>query len=741
MPRKVWETPPSRRRGSRSKANTYRYPRPERQGGFLTGKHRDRPPRSGKQLAPVVIPVQPQRVVDMTELTPTVRLPEMYQRADAIAPRIADMPKETLGDRLAPLGRSLWRHRWQLAPFLVTVLMATGAALSPVATGFWMLAIAVGAQVTAQHGPDRIAGRAWLSRRERSLVSYWAVGGCAWSLLTALGWWPSIGMGWLPMACFTGAPIGLYLHGRRTRGDDAEDEDGLSPQAKALIEAWPYTIGLTGPDPLRGSRIVASTMTEPADGAYAFSVELGHGVHGEQATGEELRRYLERALHLPVKTVSLAVDRDDSARIKIAMTPSRHLEGKPVAWPGPILNADGTIDLADAPDGSAVRVALHNEDGVEHFATFGASGVGKSHTVLAMLLPGVMARREVVIYLDGGQGTSVGHIAGACDWYVTNPAHFGVAIRVVHKVMRARKARRARVGLSRWMGAEETDPIITLMAEESTTVLGEISRAEAEMFAEVLREGRKLGVRAAQSTQDPLGDGLIGGRKARGQMGGAGSLIGHRPGDGTANTLTASSTSERIDLRELPPEPGWCAIIRRGAVLSRACRVRKPTEEHVRQLLHGFVPRALDGADLDAAGPDYQSRTRGFDAARRMADASAGRPVDTVEDDDVPDDPVESTATTDSGSGDGSTHPDFDRVLNSHAQLMRAQGQTNRMAVLATLREHGPLHLAQVRDVTGLSQSTVKRALRSLAGAGEATRGADGWSAVESNEQRGDTAA
>jgi hypothetical protein len=685
-----------------------------------------------------VIPVQPQRVVDMTELTSTVRLPELYQRGDVVVvPADNKPPRELLHERFAALGRVLWRHRWQLAPFLVTVLMATGATLSPVATGMWMLALGVGAHLTAQHGPERIAGRAWLSRRERTLLSYWAIGGCAWSLLVALGWWPSIGTGTLTMAALTGAPIGLYLHGRSTRGDgDAEDGDGLSPQAKALIQAWPYTIGLTGPDPLLGSRIVASTMTEPADGAYAFSVELGHGVHGEQATGEELRRYLERALHLPVKTVSLAVDRDDSARIKIAMTPSRHLEGKPVAWPGPILNADGTIDLADAPDGSVVRTALHNEDGVEHFAAFGASGVGKSHTVLAMLLPGVLARREVVIYLDGGQGTSVGHIAGACDWFVTNPADFGVAIRVVHKVMRARKARRARVGLSRWCGVEETDPIITLMVEESTTVLGEISRAEAEMFAEVLREGRKLGVRGAQSTQDPLGDGLIGGRKARGQMGGAGSLIGHRPGDGTANTLTASSTSERIDLRELPPEPGWCAIFRRGAVLSRACRVRKPTEEHVRELLDGFVPRALDGDDLAAAGADYRNRTRGVDAARRMAAAAAGRPVAAVEDDDVPDDDGSVTA-----SGDGPTHPDLDRVLNSHAQLMRAQGQTNRTAVLATLRANGGMTFAQISDATRLSQSTVKRAVKALTASGDVTRGESGWTAVEPNDHRGDTAA
>ena len=569
--------------------------------------------------------------------------------------------------------------------------------------------------------------------RERNLVSYWAAAGSAWSLGVAVGWWPAIGSGLLCLTAFAGVPVGLWLHGRHTRPGAAGDEPSMSAEAQYLIAAWPFTIGLTGPEPLRGSHVVASTMREPAPGAYAFSVELADGVHAEQATGDELRRYLERVLRLPVKTVALAVDRDDSARVKITMTPARHLEGKPVAWLGPILNPDGTIDLADAPDGSVIRPALHNEDGVEHFAVFGTSGVGKSHTVLALLLPGVVARHEVVIYLDGGQGTSIGHIAGACDWWAIKPAEWRSAIGVVHTVMRARKDRRARQGLSRWRGADELDPIITLNVDEATTVLREISRADAEKVLEILREGRKLGVRVGQATQDPMGDDLIGGRKARGLMGGAGSLIAHRPGDGTANTLTSSSSSAQIDLRGLPQEPGWCAIIRRGEVLSRACKVRKPTEEQVRRELDGFVPRALDGDDLDAAGVDYRRRVRGVDAARRMAGAIASRPVEPYQYDGTTPDDADADAAI--ASANGSTHPQFDRVLNSHAQLMQTTGQTNRMAVLATLRAHGPMTNAEVKDATSLSQSTVKRALRALATSGDARRDNAGWHAVEHDER------
>jgi hypothetical protein len=736
MPRKVWNTPPRRRRGASVRYYpAQRAPRPDRVGGFLTRKRGHAEVLPAMQYPPMAGPARPPQVIDASELVPTVRLPELYKRADAMASRIASTPKRPLRARLAPAARLTWRYRWQIAPVLLTAAMAAGAAVSAVATGFWLLVLAVAAHVTAHHGPERIAARAWLSARERTLISYWAVGGTAWSLGVAAGWWPVIGTGLLGMVSFTGIPVGLWLHGRRARsGTNTEDEPALSAEARYLIAAWPFTIGRTGPEPLRGSHIVASTMREPALGAYAFSVELADDVHAEHATGDELRRYLERVLRLPVKTVTLAVDRDDSARVKITMTPARHLEGKPVAWQGPILNPDGTVDLADAPDGSVIRPALHNEDGVEHFGVFGTSGVGKSHTVLALLLPGVIARREVVIYVDGGRGTSVGHIAGACDWWAIDPAQWRAAIRVVHKVMRARKDRRARQGISRWCGADELDPIITLDFDEATTVLREISRADAAMVMEILREGRKLGVRVGQTTQDPMGDDLIGGRKARGLMGGAGSLIAHRPGDGTANTLTSSSTSAQIDLRELPQEPGWCAIIRRGEVLSRACKVRKPTEEQVRRELDGFVPRGLNGADLDAAGDDYTRRTRGVDAARRMTDGSAGRPVDAVEDDEPPDD------TTDEPS-DGAAHPDFERVLNSHARLMQTQGQTNRMAVLTTLRTHTAMTLAQVRDATGLSQSTVKRALRALAASGDVTRDDSGWIAVGPDDHTGDSTA
>jgi DNA-binding IclR family transcriptional regulator len=40
---------------------------------------------------------------------------------------------------------------------------------------------------------------------------------------------------------------------------------------------------------------------------------------------------------------------------------------------------------------------------------------------------------------------------------------------------------------------------------------------------------------------------------------------------------------------------------------------------------------------------------------------------------------------------------------------------------------------AQLSGATGLSQSTVKRAVKALTASGDVTRGESGWTAVESN--------
>ena len=85
----------------------------------------------------------------------------------------------------------------------------------------------------------------------------------------------------------------------------------------------------------------------------------------------------------------------------------------------------------------------------------GPTGAGKSVTTGALLLPGVVNRREVVFYVDGGTGASAGHLAGAMDWWAVTEEEWVAAIECAYAVLKDRKARRGAMGLSAWRGAAE----------------------------------------------------------------------------------------------------------------------------------------------------------------------------------------------------------------------------------------------------------------------------------------------
>ncbi|TCC33849.1 hypothetical protein E0H75_42070, partial [Kribbella capetownensis] len=519
--------------------------------------------------------------------------------------------------------RAAWQHRWELTPAVATAVTMGAAAGVPGPATISMSIAAALALLAAHKGPDTIGGRTWLSRLERLIATRWLAGAAGWST----GVWVagSAGMHWTGLSTgFAAAALGAatgpqtlaWIRSRQIR-EPKDELVELSDEAKALLTAWPHTVGgPSGPKQLQGSRIVVATLREPVAGTIAFALDLADEVHAEDAVSSELRKHLERALHMGIGTVDLNANREDSGQIQVTLTPTRHLEKVAAVWNGPVLTETGGIPIADTADQREIGVALYNESGVEHAMIVGTSNTGKSFTLVHLVLPGVVEGLEVVFYVDGGQGTSAAHLAGACDWWaVEGKQEWEQAIAAAHSVMRSRKSRRATAKVSKWRGRAETDPVLTLVIDEATTAKGELSEKSQAQVMEILREGRKLGVRVIQITQDPMGDDLIGGRKARGLMAGNGTMIGHRPGEGTAAMLTGSSTAESIDLRRLPPEPGWCGIIRRGQVLAKAARVKYATEEKVERVLALVKLRTLTGDDLAAAGTSYGSRVRGSNAA------------------------------------------------------------------------------------------------------------------------------
>lgn len=652
-----------------------------------------------------------------------------------------------------------WRHRWPLTPVAAVAVVVAGSAGAPGSTGAVLAGAAAGMAWWARSAREVRIGRGparmWLSVRERSLAAGWMGAASVLAGAAALGV-PASAVAALTVAGT--APAGVvWARSRRVRPTDAGDVAAVGPvlseRAAAIVAAWPSTIGLDGPDKLLGSHVVEDTMSEPAPGTFAFAVELASHVHARDAVGETVTRALERTMRMPLDTVEVRADRDDAARILVTLQPDRDLEHAPAPWPPPgvvpgeLLDLErGCFSLAVERTGRDVLSHVWNEDGVEHALVAGASGAGKSVSTTALLLPGPLARVEVVVYVDGGGGTSNGALIGACDWVATEHEEWVEAVRAVWRILKARKASRAKMGLSRWRGRREQIPVVTLALEEAATLLGAIGRERSasgiakrtlvDDVLEILREGRKLGVRVVQITQDPMGEDCWGARKGRGLIAGAGMVIAHRPNDAVAARMASNgkAATPEFNIAALPPVGGFAGIIRRGAVITPCARVRFADEPLVYAALDGFVPRQLEGLDAAAAGPAYTARTRGHVVAAQIAanraadDAGATAVVDVDELGALLAFPELTSSSTQAGPEQGSGDV---VTLNTTAAAAAAEAETNRVAVLTAITTHGPITRAELVEATGLSRATVGRALTHWATAGHITKTGDAWTLTD----------
>ena len=623
------------------------------------------------------------------------------------------------GDSVERTARWAWANRWPLTPVLGACAVWAGSAHAPLATTGLLTLGAAGLWVITRSGAT-FKGRMVLSERERRTAAIWASVAASIAPLAALGL-PIPVVGGL-LAAGTGWPAWSWIDSRRIRDKKqpvTEAPEVLSQKARDLIGAWPLTIGESGPDALLGSHIVADTMREPAQGTFAFEVELRGDVHNKDADGAGIQRALERAMRMPVDTVELKIKRDDSARVLITLSPDRALDGVSAPWPGPVLNAgvEGLMPLAVTEARDMIYIALWNKDGVEHLLLVGTSGAGKSTTSIVLLLPGVAAGHEVVIYIDGKKGQSASRVAGACDTVVTDPKDFAAAILAAHSVMSARFARRAMLGQDQWHTLDESEPVVTLFIEEAKKVLGHLPAKAQVLVNDIAQQGRSVGVRLAQVVHDPRGADTIGGKVTRDLMAGNGTVVALRPGGSVAGRLSLDSTSEDIDLTALPASPGWCAIVRKGTVLTRKARILWAQDDDIDAALAAITPRTLTGDDLAAAGGWYATAMRGPELARRIranqAAHAAGHPL-----------PYPAATTTAKGSAPapawGTPEPAGDTTpgentsegprLNTTAAAAQADAETNRRAVLDALGD-GPMTRAQIVETTELSRATVGRAL------------------------------
>lgn len=686
-----------------------------------------------------------------------------------------------------------WRNRWNLTPAAASALAMSASTVDPLLALTALMGVG-GASVLV---PDEVRGRKWLSRRERKIVAAWAGGGFVWTLGAMPGLWGMDPAGMVAFGALTGVQTGFWVASRRIRGEDwkstllglfgfgnndkaleAAKPAELSEKARELLETWAQAMAsLKSPQQLLHSQIVPGSMREPNAGIMSFTVELRDTVHAQDAVGDELRKTLERQMRLGVDSVSLAPNRDDSGQIKVTIIHDRSALAINTEWTGELVHLpDGSTEVpfAVSTEGEAIAVYLNNDAGVEHAFISGTTGVGKSNSLATMVLPGIMAGVEVMLYVDGG-GNSAAHLAGAADWWaVKGVDQQKAAIRAAYLIMDARRIRRGEQGLSRWRGPKvETDPAITLVLDEApklTKALGNSGTRDredgsfisyADMVLEILQQGRKVGVRVIQLAQDALGTDSVGGRPARDLAMSGGICVGHRPTGATSNQLTQSSTADGVDLRALPEESGWCAVWRRGKLKSRQARTRYADEKIVPDMLTKLSIRGLEGADAEVAAiAGYRSRVYGPDAAvaikaavaeeaagtttaevisiHRTAEAPTeiglGGPVapaamDTASTPNA-DEPVAAGVSISEAEEIAAQFPELARLTGAAATGQEA-GAMNRFRVLEILRtEPEGIKFGAILDQVEFPKGTLSRALKRLATDGDAHKTDDGcWHA------------
>jgi len=505
-----------------------------------------------------------------------------------------------------------------LAPVLLAGAAVAGSGQAPAGTALGLVG-AAGVMQAAVSWPRvrTVGGRAWLSVRERRTAAVGLAGAAGWIALVDA----APGLGWraqaVLLAAVLGAPAAAWWGARRP----GADKDKLSPLAARLVADWATEVAAAaGPKPLRAATVVAGSVAEPVEGTVTMTVRLS-GVHASNATSTQLRRAVEVALGLPMDTVRLDAVRDDGPadRIAVTMGATRHLEAAPTAWPGPVLGDDGAVPVALDAAGATVAIHLFNKDGVEHGLISGTTGMGKGGSTVVVILPGVMAGCEVVLYLDGKSGMSAPEIHPLMTRMAVDAQAWGRLVDITHAIMEAREKRYGADGIKRFQyGKTTTDPVITLLMDEATTLANALSAKRVKKVAEIAQRGRGCGIRVIEVSQSVRSDMIVGGVPTRDLLTGGGFGISHKPGGASAARLATDGiqVAGLVEaLQALPPEPGMAVITRRGQVLATQARVFDAEDDAIALIeewsADGGRPRELTGGDLAAAGDAYTTwRTR-----------------------------------------------------------------------------------------------------------------------------------
>jgi hypothetical protein len=499
-----------------------------------------------------------------------------------------------LAARQAAVGTmSAWERRHELAP--VTATIATLAAGSAVPG----LTAAGLATVAAYQGAVAATGRGHKSKDDRAITAGWAFSAAGWAgahLVVSGGTWWAWG---LSLAAVTGVQSAMYWRSGPQQGlEDQVAEISIYERALAAVLGE-----LSGPGgPLQGARLAALKM--PANQVVVAEVALGYGHHSDDAATSGLARMIEARAQIPFRG-GIEVTAINPSTIRVTASWTQALDSDSVSYdprrdPG---RGKSWMGIDDARNDIVLNNYTVGEvDGkvrVHHGWLVGRTGAGKSSASVALVLPGLRAGEEIVLGADG-KGDSLDKIKKYVRRYARRNLgagqpgdRFEQVITLGWAIMMARKARPGG-----WTGPSPTDPVITLMLPEATSVKGEIDPLTQEHVAEIGRMGESLGVRTIQDLQIPKVDDLIG---EGGWRGNTRWVFGFCSADATYSSIASQSTNEEVSLLGLPV--GRAAVIVEGQVRAQKAKMVWISDEDIEQAMRGVEPAQLHPTDMAAVKP------------------------------------------------------------------------------------------------------------------------------------------
>jgi hypothetical protein len=483
-----------------------------------------------------------------------------------------------------------------------------------------------------------------------------------------------------------------------------------NPRTQLILDSWKNVISINGPTALVGSKIITSTVDEIPGGGLMFTARLAMGQHPADAVSEDVRKKIEalmapKPIGMPIDSVQLSAlrDADGADRIRITMSPTRHLELEAIEWPGIGFDQDGWVPMAQDVGGGIVSVPTYNESGALPFLASGTSDMGKSNDALVHVAPGVFdpVIKETLIYIDGGGGASSVAMNMMATIVANEPTEWAAALKIAMAIRTERNRRMKDMRLDTWQPGPEAFNMITVHIAEPNSVMLALPDSYNAGFGSFAQQARKAGMRWGQEPQRTTAPQILGGLAARETAVGIGSMFIHSPGGGdNSRSATDGVPIKGIEnvVNALPSEGGMAVVTHRKKVSSQSCRIfwAKPRLIQIlnQQIADGWKPTPLADWELEIAARYGWTPGRGF----------------ALEEE-----------TTEEGS-----------TVVADKFVEKSEKIIGREKIMEALKDKSDgLKAGEIVEITGMSRATVDRRLQGLVNAGDLAKSGQSYLLAE----------